>query len=663
MKLKNVTFCNNVIWENASVSFEDGAIINTISGKNGSGKTSLFSQVVLVQKAFFCDLLEKNGMEEYDGKNIRGMLGREINKTIKDSNGSVTIQVGFEERDFAVLKGKRAHEVYLKEKNENEEVVVEIELYTTKTWKDIAEWDIRIEEKQRKVLNYFWNLETPVCFFAFIKAERVVIESDIKYEDVRLRPEGKYSKKLKIIFESDNLYNSLYSIMVNDYISERIIPGKAKTKKDRYVANSRKLFEELYKKIKIENFSGTEKYDQFILTARGEKTGKYDIRYCSSGEKLIWYTLVLINYIQNMGILIIDEPENHLHESLLWKFVLLLKKTAEEETNQTTLSQVFLLTHSKNLIYNNFTEGLNFVIDDKNLKLLEYEKCESILRNIGVSCINEKILFVEGITDQELLQDILSEDNIHINVLGNCNAVVKAYEGMQEASTHIQDKRFVFMIDKDTKDEQEITLLRNENPEYFDSHVLVLDRHEIENFLLDEKIICDSYNQIAEMINKPKLNELNCIQDMKEIADSFLDSTKRKYLNYLLHRELSHIDSLIDQKEIKLENENEYKDFIDKIFSSSKWEDVLSKMKSVYLKMQGKYSKENWEKEWKKLCDGKTVYNQLIANLSSKMGIKKNNLHNAIVRTAMKDESSMLSELVKDIIKHFDSSIVATDIE
>ena len=439
--------------------------------------------------------------------------------------------------------------------------------------------------------------------------------------------------------------------MLNDYITERIIPGSPNTKKDKYVVKSRKMFEELYQTLKIENFSGIKKKNQFILTASGMETGKYDVRYCSSGEKLIWYTLVLINYIQNMGILIIDEPENHLHESLLWKFILLLKEIASDETNEITLSQVFLLTHSKNLIYNNFSDGLNFVIENKDLKLLEYEHCESILRDIGVSCINEKILFVEGSTDQSLLQGVLAEDNIHINVLGNCNAIIKAYEGIQEVSKYVQDKRFVFMMDKDTRDDEEIERLRNENPNYFDSHVLILDCHEIENYLLNEKSICRAYNEIADVLGKETLAERDCKEDMKNIADESFELTKRKYLNYLLHTKLSRIDSLINKNEIVLESENDFEQYIDNTFSSQKWTDILSQMHLSYNKMNKKYSKESWSKQWKKLCDGKNVFNQLVAKMAGKLGIKKDDLQRKIIKTELGNKESELSILVNEITR------------
>lgn len=196
MKLKNITFKKNVIWGDASASFGQGAIINTVSGKNGSGKTSLFSQVVLVQKAFFCNLLEEAGLKEYDGKNVRDMLGREIYKTMNESRSSVVVNIAFEKKDFLLISDKKAYESLSKSSNEDGEVEIEIGLYIDGTKEDLSLWDIKIADEQKELLKLFWNLDFPVCFFTYIQADRVVFESDIKYEDVRLKQEAKYSSVL-----------------------------------------------------------------------------------------------------------------------------------------------------------------------------------------------------------------------------------------------------------------------------------------------------------------------------------------------------------------------------------------------------------------------------------------------------------------------------------
>ena len=56
------------------------------------------------------------------------------------------------------------------------------------------------------------------------------------------------------------------------------------------------MFHDLIKEISISNFSGKERKDQFVLITKGKT--KYDVRNLSSGEKLVWYTLLILNYVK-----------------------------------------------------------------------------------------------------------------------------------------------------------------------------------------------------------------------------------------------------------------------------------------------------------------------------------------------------------------------------
>ena len=55
-----------------------------------------------------------------------------------------------------------------------------------------------------------------------------------------------------------------------------------------------------------------------------------------------------------------------------------------------------------NLIYNNFTDGSNYYLDGC-LKSINYDNYEKILREIGLSGVYSRVLFVEGTKDTEYL--------------------------------------------------------------------------------------------------------------------------------------------------------------------------------------------------------------------------------------------------------------------
>ena len=189
---------------------------------------------------------------------------------------------------------------------------------------------------------------------------------------------------------------------------------------------------------------------------------KYDARNLSSGEKLIWYTLLIMNYIKKIGVLVIDEPENHLHEQLAWNFAVFLKN--EIAVKQKSVNQIFMITHSKNMVYNNFSLGVNYVINmDGELLLIEKENCEDILRKCGVSYIDDYILFVEGNTESDLLSKYCERNNIKLRKMSNCAEIIQTYKSLVKVKDLLYAPKFVFMIDADTRHNEDITKIQGDD--------------------------------------------------------------------------------------------------------------------------------------------------------------------------------------------------------
>ncbi len=97
MKLVKLTTFKDKFFGNAMFDFED-EYINTISGKNGSGKTSLFELISLIQKAYFCDLLLKNGYNEYNKISICEWISQLIHEMIPQNDSSIELTIKFEKK-------------------------------------------------------------------------------------------------------------------------------------------------------------------------------------------------------------------------------------------------------------------------------------------------------------------------------------------------------------------------------------------------------------------------------------------------------------------------------------------------------------------------------------------------------------------------------------
>lgn len=118
---------------------------------------------------------------------------------------------------------------------------------------------------------------------------------------------------------------------------------------------------------------------------------------------------------------------------------------------------------------------------NRSLKSLEFDNAEDDLRHLGLSYVDEKALLVEGATDVSILSLLLEDQNIKIQELSECHAIIKTYEGLQRIASYVQDKRIVFIIDRDTRDDTDIERIKNENPDYFNKYFIVLQKQEIEN--------------------------------------------------------------------------------------------------------------------------------------------------------------------------------------
>lgn len=164
-----------------------------------------------------------------------------------------------------------------------------------------------------------------------------------------------------------------------------------------------------------------------------------EIDTISSGEREV------INFIFGLfleklkdGIVIIDEPELHLHPSWQKKLIQILKQETENQN-----IQILFVTHSSSFISYNVLNNIFRIYKDKSFSrclkindLLQEESGNDIRKKLSVinSTNNEKIFFsknvilVEGITDEILFKKIyesefnkLEEDLEFININGKNN--------------------------------------------------------------------------------------------------------------------------------------------------------------------------------------------------------------------------------------------------
>ncbi len=195
-------------------------------------------------------------------------------------------------------------------------------------------------------------------------------------------------------------------------------------------------------------------------------------------------------------ILLVEEPEIHLHPALETSMMRFLKHISAD-------CQVFITTHSTNFL--DTTEMKNVYLvskpDSTKIQQLDFEEAEAqIPKELGIRLSSlfmfDRLVFVEGDSDEAVLREWAS--TLEIN-LSQPNVGFVAMGGVRnfthyatEATLSFLAKRQVkmwFLIDRDERDELEIAKLQAGLGEK--AVVEVLEKREIENYLICPRAIVE----------------------------------------------------------------------------------------------------------------------------------------------------------------------------
>lgn len=705
MRLLSLQLQNNVIFGNQEFDFSSPKSINTVSGKNGSGKTSLFTIIEIMQKAYFVNILKNSKVAKYNADELDKIILSDCQRYIvrpgkekSEERSMATLKIRFDEKDVKLLSERRRlrAEKMISESlrsigvEEDGQTVLSLDsdCLSEKPWVDVTltfsvpgsnetRWSVTCDDTQKRFLDLFWNLEDPKDLFLYLSAERRVRERDITLDEMHLTQDTSISKIVDVILNPDSIYDEMYGIMIDAWLLQRIDPRTHGRNWDEFIRDAKVQFHTLIPSLEVTNFSPKKIAGQVVLTAAKIRESKDavkrrrtipDIRDFSSGEKLIWYTLLLIYYVKNIGILIIDEPENHLHEDLAWRFVDYLnevcvngskgdKPTASRANinsskSMVTLSQVFLITHSKNIIYHNFNVGENYLLQKGQLSELMSSEAEESLRQLGISSVYEHILMVEGKTDAELWRKTLKEYNVNVVSMGGCKEVIKAYHVLSNLPAEIAAGQIVFLIDRDTHDDAQIRSIEEMNKEYFDKHFYILNRRELENYFIEPEQISRYMYKLANDLHKPELATWSdsAVRNMAyEYAGENLEKTKQECFYSLVGKCLNNqIEGLITP--ISKASADDDSRLAKNISCGLSQIDVNRVIEECRERVNVRYSSEEWEKNWIALCNGKNVFNRITARVSRQLGIDPPYIKNGIMQEVLNNNNSDIVAVKNNIL-------------
>lgn len=229
-----------------------------------------------------------------------------------------------------------------------------------------------------------------------------------------------------------------------------------------------------------------------------ENVAIYDGRNMSDGERVALYLIAQALVVPEKKILIIDEPELHLHRSImnaLWESI--EKEREDCLFLYITHDTQFASSHrnAKKVWVKNYN-GTSWEFDDVQSDVLPEQLMLQLLGN------RKPVLFVEGEADSfdtKAYQEIYKD--YYVVACGGCSTVIAWTKAMNN-NPQLHNVKCFGIIDRDYRSEYEITKYRENN-------IFVCDVAEVENLFITEEMIaavCEtlalSFDDVMQQICK-----------------------------------------------------------------------------------------------------------------------------------------------------------------
>lgn len=245
--------------------------------------------------------------------------------------------------------------------------------------------------------------------------------------------------------------------------------------------------------------------------------GKYDGKFMSDGEKVALYLIAQILSIPNNKTIIIDEPELHLHRSIMNRLWTAIERERKDCLFvYITHDTYFAASHSssKKFWIKHF-DGSRWEWEEIKESDLPEQLLLDILGN------RKNVLFVEGTHDSydtKLYREVFK--NYYVVPCGGCSSVIARTRAMNNTD-QLHDLKCFGLIDRDFRSEHEIDCLKKDN-------IFTLEVAEVENLFLVPEVL-EVVNGIYGYNDTLKIEEVKeyIIEERfeKEINKQILEST------------------------------------------------------------------------------------------------------------------------------------------
>jgi predicted ATPase len=254
--------------------------------------------------------------------------------------------------------------------------------------------------------------------------------------------------------------------------------------------------------------------------------------------------LILDYELNRPNILLVEEPEIHLHPALETSMMRYLKTIGKD-------CQIFITTHSTNFLDTAEMRNVYLASRDNSttIQLINVQEAEqSIPRELGIRLSSlfmfDRLVFVEGPTDEDVIREWAHICNINLAQASvgfvPMGGVRNLAHFATEATINFLSKRRVsvfFMLDRDEREEAEVKRLSTQLGDK--AKLIVLEKRELENYLLSPRAIA----RFIELKNRLAGEKEHKIIDQIEVEKA-IDGCADALKNVAIERRVAKITCL-----------------------------------------------------------------------------------------------------------------------
>ncbi|NJO87895.1 MAG: DUF4435 domain-containing protein [Chloroflexia bacterium] len=263
----------------------------------------------------------------------------------------------------------------------------------------------------------------------------------------------------------------------------------------------------------------------------GQISSKYNASEMSDGERVIFYLIGEVVCATANSIIIIDEPEMHIHKSLIKTLFDLIE-------NERPDCPFVYLTHDIDFAFTRHNAVKIWAKSYEGSNVWDYEflnETTPIPEQLYLEVLGSRspVIFLEGESssiDYELYEQVFKDYTL--KPLGSCEKVIHSVKSFNEQKGFHQIDSFG-IIDRDRRQHQDIVNLNAKG-------IWVLDVAEAENLLLLEDIV----KTVAEYMGRDAISVFN---EVKQNLISF-------FTNQLETQVLLHFKELLKREFITISN-------------------------------------------------------------------------------------------------------------